>query len=115
MEHQAHVQADSDVGDVSANGKGESAAVDKGSKERLLVSRAAVSDGCRDGPRCRVAVRWAIDPENRRSECQALPTPEHLGAGKLSDERHSALFARARRRSPPPQHVFLRKTNGASA
>src|SRR5262249_50119141 len=115
MEHQAHVQADGDVGNLSAKRKAKSTAAGKRPKKPILVSRPAVSDGRRDGPRYRPTIRRAAGRENRRTKREALPAAEHLGGGKLSDERHSALFARARRRTSPSKHVHICEANGASA
>src|SRR5437773_7415113 len=115
MEHQAHVQVDGDVGDVPAKLEGEPAAGGKRSKKCFLVSRPAVPDGCRNGPRYIVTIWRAVGTENRRTEREAVPTTEYLGTSKLPDQRHCTLCARARRCTSPSQHVHVCETHGASA
>src|SRR5215469_17082293 len=115
MEHQAHVQADADVGDLSAKFKGRSAAAGKRSEKPVVVSWSAVPDGCGDGARHCASVWWAAGREDWRAERQAVSTAEYLGAGELSNQRHRSLRGGPRRFAPPPQHVHLCEAHGASA
>src|SRR5215470_8685201 len=115
MEHQAYVQADGDVVGVSAEREIEFAAARQRSQKSALVTRAAVPHGCGDAARRRSPVEWtAGGGENRRPQCKALPTGEHLGAGELSDQRYPPLCSGTWQRSLPAQPVHIREAHGVA-
>src|SRR5215469_2480053 len=114
MEHQAYVQADGDVGGVSAECKIESRAALQRSQQFAFVARASLPDGCGTAARYSASGERTAGGEDRGAECKALPTPQYLGRGELSFERYGPLRSRPRPWPLPSQHVHVRETHGCA-
>src|SRR5215467_99601 len=115
MEHQAYVQADGDVGSISAKCEIESRTAHKRSQEPTLVPRTAFPYGRGDAPRRRITNERTSCREDRRAQRKALPASQYLGGGELSNERYPSLRSGTWRRALPPQHVHLFEAHGFTA
>ncbi len=116
MEREAHVQADGDVGSLSA----ERASRRPSSWRRIrricccrMGRASAWTPRCCAILRCSPAVCWSSKIGG--PSVKPYQPAECVGAGQLSDQRHAALCAAAWRRALPAQHVHLLEAHGHHA